>query len=70
VDLLGLKPEGTMMVAAHSGDLNAARGCGLLAGFIYRPNEHGPGGKADKAKPSEFDVVASSMLDLASQLGA
>jgi len=70
VDLLGLKPEETMMVAAHSGDLNAARACGLLTGFIYRPNEHGPGGRADKAKPGDFDVVSNSMLELASQLGA
>jgi 2-haloacid dehalogenase len=69
VDLLGLAPQETMMVAAHSGDLNAARGCGLRTGFIYRPNERGPGGKADQAKPGEFDIVASSILDLASQLG-
>jgi 2-haloacid dehalogenase len=69
-DLLGLKPEETMMAAAHSSDLVAARGCGLRTGFIYRPNEHGSAGKADKAGPGEFDVVASDMVDLASQLGA
>ncbi|MBZ5612354.1 MAG: haloacid dehalogenase type II [Acidobacteriia bacterium] len=69
-DLLGLKPEETMMVAAHSGDLKAARGCGLKTGFIYRPNEYGPGGRADKASPGDYDVVSNDMLDLASQLGA
>jgi 2-haloacid dehalogenase len=69
VDLLGLKPEETMMCAAHSGDLKAARALGLRTGFIYRPNEHGPGGPADKASPGEFDVVSRDMLDLASQLG-
>jgi 2-haloacid dehalogenase len=69
-DLLGLKPEETMMVAAHSNDLNAARGCGLQTGFVYRPNEHGPGGRADKARKGEFDIVAADILDLASQLGA
>jgi 2-haloacid dehalogenase len=69
-DLLGLKPEETMMAAAHSRDLIAARGCGLRTGFIYRPNEHGSGGQADKASPGEFDVVASDMVNLASQLGA
>ncbi len=68
-DLLGVKPEETMMVAAHSYDLNSARGCGLRTGFIHRPDEYGPGGKADQASPGEFDVVARDMLDLASQLG-
>jgi len=70
VDLLGLKPQETMMCAAHSGDLRSARALGLRTGFIYRPNEHGPGGPADKATKGEFDAVAADMLDLASQLGA
>jgi 2-haloacid dehalogenase len=69
VDLLGLKPEETMMCAAHSGDLKAARALGLRTGFIYRPNEHGTGGPADKAGAGEFDVVSRDMLDMASQLG-
>ena len=46
VDLLGLKPSEVMMAAAHSGDLRAAASFGLRTGFIYRPNERGPGGKA------------------------
>jgi len=69
-ELLSLKTDEVMMVAAHSDDLQAARSNGLRTGFIYRPNEHGPGGKADKAMPGEFDVVATDMLDLASQMGA
>jgi len=69
VDLLTLKPAEVMMTAAHVGDLAAARSFGLRTGFIYRPNERGPGGRADKAKPGDFDLVASDMLDLASQLG-
>jgi 2-haloacid dehalogenase len=69
LDLLGLTPQETMMVAAHSSDLNAARGYGLRTGFIYRPNEWGPSGKADKATPGEFDVVADDMVDLAARLG-
>jgi len=69
-DLLSLKPEQVMMCAAHVGDLRAAHGCGLRTGFIYRPNEYGPGGKADHAGPGDFDVVSNDILDLASQLGA
>ena len=70
VELLSLKPGEVMMTAAHSGDLQAARSFGLRTGFIYRPNERGPGGRADNAKPGEFDVVATDILDLASQMGA
>jgi 2-haloacid dehalogenase len=70
VDLLGLKPAETMMVAAHVGDLNAARRLGLQTGFIHRPKEYGPSRQADKASPGQFDVVARDMVDLASQLGA
>jgi 2-haloacid dehalogenase len=69
-ELLSLRPEEVMMTAALSDDLRAAREAGLRTGFIYRPNEHGPGGKADNAKAGEFDVVSTDMLDLASKMGA
>ena len=69
VDLLGLRPEEVMMVAAHIADLNAARSFGLRTGFIHRPNEYGPTRQADKANPGQFDVVTKDMLDLATQLG-
>jgi 2-haloacid dehalogenase len=69
---LDLKPQEVMMCAAHSEDLKAARRSGLRTGFIYRPNEYGNGpvGVPDKAKPGDFDVVSTSMIDLARQMGA
>ena len=67
--LLGLRPEEVMMCAAHVGDLTAARSFGLRTGFIHRPNEYGPTRKADEAKPGDYDVVSTSILDLASKLG-
>ncbi|HEV3333280.1 MAG TPA: haloacid dehalogenase type II [Bryobacteraceae bacterium] len=70
VELLSLKPEETMMTAAHRGDLEAARSFGLRTGFIHRPDEYGPARRGDTAKPGDFDVVASDMLDLASKMGA
>jgi 2-haloacid dehalogenase len=69
-EFLGLKPSEVMMVAAHSGDLKSAAECGLRTGFIFRPNEYGPGGRADKAKAGDFDVVSTDAVDLARQLGA
>lgn len=68
VDLLGLRPDQVMMVAAHIKDLEAARSFGLKTGFVHRPNEYGPERQADNASPGQFDVVARDILDLASQL--
>ena len=70
VSLLELKPEEVMMCAAHLGDLKSASSFGLRTGFIHQPNEYGSTRKADEAKPGDFDVVASNMLDFASKLGA
>jgi 2-haloacid dehalogenase len=69
---LDLKPDEVMMCAAHSGDLQAARSCGLRTGFVYRPNEFGVDSVdvPDKAKPGDFDVVSESIIDLAQQMGA
>jgi 2-haloacid dehalogenase len=70
VDLLELKPEEVMMCAAHSGDLMSALSFGLRTGFIHRPLEYGPTRKVDDAKPGDFDVVSTSIVDLAAKLGA
>jgi 2-haloacid dehalogenase len=69
-DFLGIRREEVMMVAAHSGDLKAARNCGLRTGYIYRPNELGPGSRVEKAAPGEFDIISTDTINLAEQLGA
>ncbi len=69
-DFLGVKASEVMMVAAHLGDLKAAQECGLRTAFLYRPNEYGPGARADQAKAGDFDILATNAVDLARQLGA
>lgn len=69
-DFLGLKRSEVMMCAAHSADLHAAAAQGLRTGFIHRPTEYGPVRTADVAKPGEFDVISTDMLDLAAKMGA
>ena len=69
VDMLGLRPEQCMMVAAHNGDLAAAAGCGLRTAFVPRPLEHGPGQSTDLTPTREHDVVATDFVDLAKKLG-
>ena len=67
--LLGLKPEECMMVAAHGGDLEAAAACGLRTAYVPRPLEYGPGPRREDTKERTFDVVAESLVDLATKLG-
>ena len=69
-DLLGLPTDQVMMVAAHKGDLHAARAVGLRTAFVPRPGEFGPGREVDIEPDPAFDVVASDFLDLAEKLGA
>lgn len=65
VKLLNLEPQEVCMVAAHAKDLHAAKRCGLMTAFVYRPQEgHAP----DEIQPggSEFiDVVAKDFIHLA-----
>ena len=54
--LLDLKPEQCMMVAAHNGDLVAARSRGFHTAFVSRPLEHGPNKTRDLKAEHDFDV--------------
>jgi 2-haloacid dehalogenase len=69
-DFLFLKPDEVMMVAAHLGDLRAAKQVGLKTGFVPRPLEYGQGGRADLKPDASIDVTATDFNDLAKQLGA
>ena len=69
-DLLGLEPGQVMMVAAHFQDLRAARSVGLRTGFVYRPTEFGGVREADRDTTGEWDVSASSFIELAEKMGA
>jgi 2-haloacid dehalogenase len=67
---LGLPPAAVMMVAAHNGDLKAAKAQGLATAFVARPNEHGPGQSSDLAADwSCVDVAARDLIELAERLG-
>ena len=69
-DFLALQTGEVMMVAAHLGDLRAAKGVGLKTAFVTRPLEYGPNGKPDLSPDASVDVSAKDFNDLASQLGA
>ena len=66
---LGLAPGECMMVAAHNGDLAAARDCGLKCAFVPRPGEFGPAGKPDLAPAADWEITAADFGALATALG-
>jgi 2-haloacid dehalogenase len=68
--LLDVPPDELMLVAAHPGDLRAARATGLKTAFVPRPLEYGPGREMDAVEEGEFDIVSGDFLELAERLGA
>ena len=68
-EVLGILPHELCLVAAHNGDLRAARACGLATAFCPRPLEHGPGQTKDLAAEDPWDVVGTDFQDLARQMG-
>jgi len=64
-----LQPAQVMLAAAHHGDLDKARGCGLQTAYIERPFEYG----RDNPKPVEpweaNTLHCRSIVHLAEQLG-
>ncbi len=69
-EVLALAPSQVCLVAAHNGDLAAARACGLRTAFVARPHEHGAGQTADLAPEQDWDLVAPDFEALAEHLGA
>jgi 2-haloacid dehalogenase len=68
-EILALRPDQVALVAAHNGDLAAARQAGLRTAFVLRPTEHGPGQSTDTRAEADWDAVANSFEDLADRLG-
>jgi 2-haloacid dehalogenase len=71
VDFLDLTPSEVMMVAAHLGDLRAAKALGLRTAFVVRASEFGNSTRRpDLAPDQSVDITARDFGHLASQLGA
>jgi 2-haloacid dehalogenase len=68
-EILGLQPHEVALVAAHNGDLAAARKAGLATAFVLRPTEHGAAQSTDTRAEAEWDVIAGSFEEVADRLG-
>ena len=64
-----LPPSGVMMVAAHEGDLDAAKALGLHTAYVHRPMENGPARISKPAAPGKYDFQVKDFNELASALG-
>lgn len=62
------EPAQTLMVAAHSSDLQAAAAAGLRTAFVARPDEHGPG-RGESRASVPVDVSVADLGELADRLG-
>jgi 2-haloacid dehalogenase len=69
-ELLSLRPDEVMMVAAHKDDLHGASSVGYRTAFVVRPLEFGPGKIPELTSEPSFDVTAMGFNDLADKLGA
>lgn len=68
-EILGLQPHEVALVAAHNGDLAAARRAGLKTAFVLRPTEHGANQATDTSAEQDWEAVVSSFEELADRLG-
>lgn len=69
VQALGLSPGEVCLVAAHHGDLAAARSCGMQTAFVARPAEYGGKPAPDRDLVQQWEFSAESMTELASLVG-
>lgn len=67
--ILGLAPAELCLVAAHNGDLAAARKTGLSTAFVARTTEHGESQNTDLKAEHTWDFIAGDLSKLADQLG-
>ncbi|MDC8753622.1 haloacid dehalogenase type II [Erythrobacter sp. sf7] len=68
-ELLGIAPGELCLVAAHHGDLTAARACGLQTAYVDRPDEYGGAPAPDAHYEQTWEWSASSLTELADMLG-
>jgi 2-haloacid dehalogenase len=68
-EFFDVEPSAVMMVAAHSGDLDAAKALGLKTAYVHRPLEFGPARTPTRPPEGRFDFMARDFRELAGRLG-
>ena len=68
INMLGLEPAEVMLVAAHNGDLKAAKSHGMQTAYINRPTEFSVDQDKDFGPEGDWDYVAETVTELAEML--
>jgi len=68
-EIFDLPPSAVLMVAAHTGDLDAAKSHGLRTAYVHRPLERPNREPPPWPEVGRFDFLARDFHDLATQLG-
>lgn len=68
-EFFDVEPSAVMMVAAHSGDLDAAKALGLKTAYVHRPLEFGSARTPTRPAEGRFDFMARDFRELAGRLG-
>jgi 2-haloacid dehalogenase len=68
-ELFDLPPSAVMMVAAHPGDLDAAKALGLRTAYVHRPLENGSGRPSQLPPAGKYDFLVHDFKELAADLG-
>lgn len=66
---LALEPGELCLVAAHHGDLAAARAAGLMTAYVDRPDEYGGALAPDAHHAQAWEWSSTDLSNLADQLG-
>jgi len=69
-EMFDLPPSEVMMVAAHVGDLRAAKALGLKTAYVHRPQEYGPARVPTAPAAGTFDYQVKDFKELAAALGS
>ncbi len=69
IELLGGDPTSVMLCAAHNDDLSHARKHGMQTAFVNRPLEHGPQQTTDLKAEQDWEIIASSIEEIADRMG-
>jgi len=65
---LGFPIKEIMMVAAHKGDLKAAKENGMCTAYIPRPLEFGTKTMIDDSDENYIDIKATDIIDLSNKM--
>ncbi|NQW01215.1 MAG: haloacid dehalogenase type II [Rhodospirillales bacterium] len=68
IELLGGEPQSVMLCAAHNYDLSQGRKYGMQTAYVDRPLEYGPNKKTDLKAEQDWEIIATSIEQVADAL--